>query len=56
MADQLPRPLRNNNPFDIRVGDPWQGLMSPADMNPAQQGGDLQMDGANGSVTFIWTF
>jgi hypothetical protein len=38
MADQSPRPLRNNNPFDIRITvppTPWQGLA--ADMNPAQQ-------------------
>lgn len=27
---------RNNNPGNIRIGDPWQGLMPRAEMNPLQ--------------------
>lgn len=37
MADQLPRAVRNNNPGNIRVGDPWQGLMPVDEMNDAQR-------------------
>lgn len=30
------RAVRNNNPGNIDKGQPWQGLMPPAQMNPAQ--------------------
>lgn len=30
------RAVRNNNPGNIRVGTPWQGLMSRAQMTPDQ--------------------
>lgn len=31
-----PRAVRNNNPLNIRVGEPWQGLMPRGSMSPAQ--------------------
>lgn len=31
------RSIRNNNPGNIRVGDPWRGLATPAEMTPAQR-------------------
>lgn len=34
--DQV-RAVRNNNPGNIRVGQHWQGLMDPIEMNMAQQ-------------------
>jgi hypothetical protein len=33
----LPRGIRSNNPGNIRVGDPWQGLMPRDQMNDAQK-------------------
>jgi hypothetical protein len=33
---RAPRAVRNNNPGNIRVGDPWQGLMKPEAMTPDQ--------------------
>lgn len=30
------RAVRNNNPGNIRIGQPWQGLMSRSEMNAAQ--------------------
>lgn len=30
------RAVRNNNPGNIRIGDPWFGLQEPADMTPEQ--------------------
>jgi hypothetical protein len=33
----LPRGIRSNNPGNIRVGDPWQGLMPRDQMNEAQK-------------------
>lgn len=36
MAKPLSRGIRNNNPGNIRVGAPWQGLMPRADMTEAQ--------------------
>ena len=30
------RGIRNNNPGNIRVGDPWQGIMPRSKMTPAQ--------------------
>lgn len=32
----IPRPARNNNPFDLEAGDHWQGLM-PTDRLTEQQ-------------------
>lgn len=37
MVDQLPRSVRNNNPGNIRIGDPWQGLMSEDEKNADQK-------------------
>jgi len=34
---QLPRSVRNNNPGNIRIGDPWQGLMDIDEMNADQK-------------------
>jgi len=31
------RAIRNNNPGNIRIGQPWVGLMNPAQMTPAQK-------------------
>ena len=31
------RPVRLNNPGDIRIGQPWQGLCPPDQMTPAQR-------------------
>lgn len=36
VSNQNIRAVRNNNPGNIRVGTPWQGLMPRAQMNPAQ--------------------
>lgn len=33
----LPRPVRNNNPLDIRVGALWLGLMPVEQMTPEQK-------------------
>ncbi len=33
----LPRGVRSNNPGNIRVGSPWQGLMPPEQMTPEQR-------------------
>ena len=35
-SSETTRGLRNNNPGNIEVGAPWQGLMAPADMTPEQ--------------------
>lgn len=32
------RPVRLNNPGDLRVGQPWLGLQDPDDYTPEQQG------------------
>ena len=34
------RAFRNNNPGNIRIGQPWQGLMPRSQMNPAQAAED----------------
>ncbi len=34
---KTPRSIRNNNPGNIRVGDPWRGLATPAEMTPEQK-------------------
>lgn len=31
------RSVRNNNPFNIRIGQPWQGLCPPEDMTSDQK-------------------
>lgn len=36
MSAAIDRAVRNNNPGNINKGQPWQGLMPPAQMNPAQ--------------------
>ncbi|MEZ5665868.1 MAG: structural protein P5 [Alphaproteobacteria bacterium] len=38
MSDREPRSVRNNNPGNIRVGDPWQGLADAAQRTAAQRG------------------
>ncbi len=37
MSGDKVRAVRNSNPCNIRVGDPWQGLMPEAEMNADQK-------------------
>lgn len=37
VAAGMPRGIRNNNPGNIRVGDPWLGLAEPAEMTDFQR-------------------
>lgn len=37
MTTTVPRGIRNNNPGNIEIGSPWQGLAAPEEMTPEQR-------------------
>jgi hypothetical protein len=36
-TDDFPRGIRNNNPGNIEIGDPWQGMATDEELTPRQQ-------------------